>query len=45
MLAYAKTLVMRLKGFLSRMDSLASKVKLALQAQLEARKLAVRYWE
>lgn len=41
MLAYAKTLVMRLKGFLTRLDFLANKVKPALQAQLAAR-LAVR---
>jgi hypothetical protein len=42
MLAYAKTLVMRLKGFLTRLDSLANKVKPAIEAQLLARRLAVR---
>jgi len=41
MLAYAKTLVMRLNGFLTRLDFLANMAKPALQAQLAAR-LAVR---
>ena len=40
MLAYAKTLVMRLKGFLTRLDSLANKLRPALEAQLLARRLA-----
>jgi len=34
MLAYAKTLVMRLKGFMTRLGFLANKVKPAIQAQL-----------